>query len=290
MIYSMTGYGQFSTKEKSSSFAIEVRSLNSRFLDIILKIPEGMNQFEDRIKKLIQSKIKRGRINLTINEVRNSSGRIHVDTARAKKYLSILRMLKSKLKISGEINLDLLLNFPQIFNTKDEERALTEIWLSLKKGIEKALDSLVSSRLKEGRNIHRDLVSHITLISDSLKKIEEQSPDTVQRHKEKLERILKEFLPELNLNHPRLIEELTLFSAKVDISEEVSRLKSHLQAFLDILGKSEPVGRRFEFVIQEMGREINTLSAKADNFLVSSEAITIKEELEKMREQVQNIE
>jgi len=112
----------------------------------------------------------------------------------------------------------------------------------------------------------------------------------VKYHKEKLERTLKEFLPELNLNHPRLVEELTLFATRVDISEEISRLKSHLQVFADTLNKIGPAGRRFEFIIQEMGREINTLSAKADDFLISSEAIIIKEELEQMREQVQNIE
>ena len=290
MIQSMTGYGQSRVGGKGFLFLIEARSFNSRFLDIILKMPEGIAELEDKIKKLIQSKIKRGRVNLTINGEKSSSSKVQVDVASARKHLLILRMLKNKLKIPGELNLNLLLNFPQIFNVKEEERTLTEIWPLLKKGIEKTLDSLVSSRLKEGKNTQRSLIRHITIISNSLKNIEEQSPLTVKNHKEKLERTLKEFLPELNLNHPRIAEELTLFATRADITEEISRLKSHLQAFLDILNKTEPVGRRFEFTIQEMGREINTLSAKANNFPVSSEAIVIKEELEKIREQVQNIE
>ncbi|OIN96504.1 YicC family protein [Candidatus Desantisbacteria bacterium CG1_02_38_46] len=290
MIQSMTGYGQFKVKRNKLSFLIEARSLNSRFLDIIIKMPEGIVQLEDKIKKLVQNRIKRGRINLTINGERNSSNEVQVDVAKAKRYLAIFKMLKNKLKIPGEINLNFLLNFPQIFNLKEKEVVLVEIWPLLKKGIEKALDSLISSRLKEGNNIHQNLLKHITIISNSLKKIDEQIPLTVKYHKEKLERTLKEFLPELNLNHPRLVEELTLFATRVDISEEISRLKSHLQVFADTLNKIGPAGRRFEFIIQEMGREINTLSAKADDFLISSEAIIIKEELEKMREQVQNIE
>lgn len=290
MIQSMTGYGQARIKGKGRSFLIEARSLNNRFLDVVLKIPEGINQLEDKIKKFIQSRIKRGRVNLSINEEKTLSAEIQVDLGRARKYFASLKMLKHKLKIPGELNMNFLLNFPQIFNLKGEDRALTEIWPLLKRGIEKALDSLVSSRLKEGKNIHKGLTKHIAIISSSLRKIEEQTPLAVKHYKEKLERILKEFLPELNLNHPRLVEELTIFATKVDVTEEISRLKSHVQGFLAILSKNEPVGRRFEFIIQEMGREINTLSAKADHFSISSEAIVIKEELEKIREQVQNIE
>ena len=290
MIQSMTGYGQFRLREKGFLFLLEVRSLNSRFLDLTLKIPDGIDRLEDKIKKLVQSKIRRGRISLTINEERSSSGKVRVDFTRARKYLANLRMLKEKLKMPGELNLNLLLNFPQIFSLKEEGKTLTEIWPLLKKGIEKTLGSLVASRLKEGKDIKQDLVKHSAIISNALKKIEGQAPLTVQHHKEKLERTLKEFLPELNLNHPRLVEELTLFATRVDVTEEVSRLKSHLQALAGILDEAGVVGRRLEFIIQEMGREANTLSAKANDFSISSEAIVIKEELEKMREQVQNIE
>jgi len=286
----MTGYGQCRIKGSGFSFFIEARSLNSKFLDIIVKMPEGIIHLEDRVKNLIQNKIERGRINLTINEEKNLSEQIHLDLGRARRYLAILRMLKNKLKIPGELNLELLLNFPQIVGLKEEKKQVAEIWPLLKRGIEKTLDSLIHSRLKEGRSIYCNLIRHATIISNSLKKIEEQTPDIVKAHKAKLEHTLREFLPELNLNHPRLVEELTLFATRVDITEEMARLKAHLKTFLNTIEKTGSVGRRLDFIIQEMGREINTLSSKANSFAISSESIVIKEELEKLREQIQNIE
>lgn len=290
MIQSMTGYGESKVKESGFSFSIEARSLNSRFLDIILKIPEGIAVLEDKIKEIIKNKIKRGRVTLTISEDSKNLGEAQIDITNAKECLRMVKTLKNKLKIPGVLDLNLLLSFPQIFKPKEKKIGLTKIWSSLKKGIEKTLDSLIVSRTEEGKVIHKNFLRHINVISDSLRKIGEQVPQTVKLHKEKLEKILKEFLPELNLNHPRLVEELTIFATRVDITEELSRLKGHLQSFQNTLEKPESIGRRLDFILQEMGREINTLSAKASDFLVSSEAIIIKEELEKMREQIQNVE
>lgn len=290
MIHSMTGYGQFRIEGGDILFLIEARSLNNRFLDIVIKMPETIVQLEDKIKEIVKSRLKRGRVNITISEERSFSQGFKIDITRARRYISIFKQFKNRLKIPGELDLNFLLNFPQIFNLREERKSLNEIWPLIKKGAERALDSLVEARIKEGRNIQKSFVSSADVISKSLKKIEDQAPDRVKHQKEKLERMLKEFLPDLNLNNPRLTEELTLFAIKVDITEEISRLKSHLQAFFEIFDRAEPVGRRFEFIIQEMGREINTLSAKSDDFLMSSHAIVIKEELEKIKEQVLNIE
>ncbi len=286
----MTGYGYCRTGKEGVSFFIEIKSLNSKFLDIFLKLPEGMTFLEDRIKEVIQQKFDRGRISLSIIEEQYSGKVLSVDIAQARKYHNAFKKLKEKLDISGEIDIGLFRDIPHIFRTGKEGYSLSVIWPALKKGIEKAVLMLEVSRNKEGRKIQRALAKHAAGISAAVLKIEEHAPEAVKFHKEKLEHTLKEFLPELNLNSPRLVEELTLFASRVDISEEMMRLKAHLQSFLGTLELSGSVGRRLDFIAQEMSREINTLSSKANSYAVSSQSVLVKEELEKIREQVQNVE
>jgi len=290
MLQSMTGYGYCRTGKEGTSFFIEMKSLNSKFLDIFIKLPEGITFLEDRIKDVIQKKFDRGRISLSIAEEQYRSKDLSVDMAQARKYYNAYKKLKEKFKISGGIDIGLFRDIPHIFKTGKEGYSAAVIWPALKKGIEKTLRMLKVSRSREGRKIQRALSKHAAGISAAVLKIEEHSPEAVKFHKEKLEHTLKEFLPELNLNSPRLVEELTLFATRVDISEEIMRLKAHLQSFLGTLELSGPVGRRLDFIAQEMSREVNTLSSKANSYSVSSQSVLVKEELEKIREQVLNVE
>lgn len=290
MIKSMTGYGHSRIKWKDLSFFIEIRSFNSRFLDIVLKTPGGIAGMDDRIKKLVKEGAKRGHVNLTIKAEGEGAEEVEIDIVRVRKYLAALRTLKARLEIPGEINLDLLMGLPQVLKFEEKKDVSAKLWPFLKKGINEAMDSLIKSRLNEGKGIYQDFLKRLSNISNSLKGIEEKAPLAVKKQKEKLERNLKEFLPELNLSHPRVAEELTLFATRVDITEEVTRLKSHLEYFRETLEGNGPVGRRLDFIVQEMNREVNTLPSKADSFPVSSLSIVIKEELEKVREQIQNVE
>lgn len=287
---SMTGYAEMPFKLKQDLFNVEIRSLNSRFFDLIIKLPEELYPFEDDIKKLIQSKIKRGRINFSINCSRKMQDDAVIDIQAAKKYVKALKDVKKTLKISGDVNLSMLLELPQVFNTKKENKFTRDIWPLFKVNIEKAVDLLVSARKKEGKDISASLLKHLSSIETSTKNIEKKLPTVVKLQKEKLEKILKEFVPDIDLNNMRLAEELTLFASKCDVSEEMSRLESHLKNFKEIIRRDGPTGKTFEFIIQELTRETNTTGAKADNFEISKEIISIKEELEKIREQVQNIE
>ena len=290
MIKSMTGYGYSRIKYKNYSFFIEMRSVNSRYLDIILKMPERISDMEDKVKKILKDTIKRGHINFTIKDEGEETEEFEVDMVKIKNYSQALKDIKNKFKIAGELNLDLITRLPQVFKLKEKNNIIIKLWPVLQNGIEQVIDLLNKSRLNEGKNIYQDFIKRLASISTALKRIEEKAPLAVKAQKEKLERNLKEFLPDLNLNHPRVVEELTLFASRVDISEEISRLKSHLEYFRKTLESETSIGKKLDFIVQEMNRETNTLSSKADSFLVSSQAIIIKEEIEKMREQVQNVE
>lgn len=290
MIHSMTGYGSSKAKKGNLFFSIEAKSLNSKFLDIYLKMPEGMDEVEDRIKAMMQEKLERGRVSLVITEETDMPGELEADVAQAKKYYAAIRKIKSSLKIPGNPSLDLIMGLPQVLKTVRNKYTVSAVWPVLSKGIAAALDSLIAARKKEGATTYKILVRHADAIQSSIFKIEEIAPQAVKFYKEKLERTLSEFVPELNLSNPRLAEELTLFASKVDFSEEVTRLKLHLNSFRETLEKTGSVGRRLDFMVQEMSREINTLSSKANSFPVSSQSVLVKEELEKMREQVQNVE
>lgn len=290
MIKSMTGYGHSRIKWKDLSFFVEIRSINSRFLDINLKTPEMFSDLEDKIKKLVKDTVKRGHVNLRIKEEGSQPEDIEVDVARAKKYLKILKTLKTELKLTGEVGLDLLMGLPQVLRFREREDISAKLWPSLKEGISNAMEALTKSRLNEGESMHKDFMKHLSIVSGCLKDIEKEAPLTVKMQKEKLERNLKEFLPEMDLNHPRVAEELTLFATRVDITEEITRLKSHLDYFVQTLEGEASVGRRLDFIVQEMNREANTLASKSNNFPISSQGIIIKEEIEKMREQIQNVE
>ena len=292
MIKSMTGYGSSKAKYGNYTFSMEIRSVNSRYLDISLKIPERFMEMEENIKKILKGSLSRGHVNFSIKDEGLEDEEFEVDTVKIKKYTDALKAIKNKFKIEGELNLDLITRLPQVFRSKEKNSITAKIWPVLKNGIADAADSLNKSRLNEGRNIYKDFTKRLTSIINAVKKIEEKAPLAVKLQKEKLERNLKEFLPDLNLNlnHPRIAEELTMFATKVDINEEISRLKSHIEYFRNTLESDASIGKKLDFIVQEMNREINTLSSKADSFEVSSQAIVIKEEIEKIREQVQNVE
>jgi len=287
---SMTGYAEMSFKLKEDLYNIEIRSLNSRFFDVIIKLPEELYFFEDDIKKIIQSKIKRGRINFSINCGKKMQDDTVIDIKTAKKYIKALKNVKKILKIPGDINLDMILNLPQILNIKKENKVSRDVWPSFNVNITKAVDLLVVSRNKEGKDISACLLKYLGSIETSIRNIKKKLPLVVKLQKEKLEKILKEFIPDIDLDNVRLAEELTLFASKCDVSEETSRLESHLRNFKEMVNKQGPIGKTFEFIVQEMNRETNTTGAKADNFEIAKEIISIKEELEKIREQIQNIE
>lgn len=292
MIKSMTGFGRGESSDEIHSFNVEIRSVNHRYNDIIVKMPKHINYLEEKVKESIKKKINRGRIEVYINleYIDDSAIEVKVDLSLAKAYKNALDDLINRLDMEDNVNLFHILNFSDVVKTERKELDEDETWTCLNLAVEEALNSLMNMRIKEGLALKSDLETQLDIMYDIIEKIEERSPLVVKDYKEKLELRIKEILNVDYIDEEKLAYEVAFFADRSDINEEVIRFKSHIKQFRESLEDEEPVGRKLDFLIQEMNREINTIGSKANDLAISNHVVTIKSQLEKMREQVQNIE
>ncbi len=292
MIKSMTGFGRGESSDEIHSFNVEIRSVNHRYNDIIVKMPKHINYLEEKVKECIKNKISRGRIEVYINleYIDDSAIEVKVDLSLAKAYKNALDDLINRLDMEDNVNLFHILNFSDVVKTERKELDEDETWTCLNLAVEEALNSLMNMRIKEGLALKSDLETQLDIMYDIIEKIEERSPLVVKDYKEKLELRIKEILNVDYIDEEKLAYEVAFFADRSDINEEVIRFKSHIKQFRESLEDEEPVGRKLDFLIQEMNREINTIGSKANDLAISNHVVTIKSQLEKMREQVQNIE
>lgn len=293
MIKSMTGFGRGESIDGAYSFSVEIRSVNHRYNDIIVKMPKHINYLEEKIKAYIKGKINRGRVevNICFEYIDDAALDVKVDIPLAKAYRDALDKLADELNIEDDVNLCNLLNFPDIIKTERKDLNEDKIWNCLRFAIEEALNGVMDMRVKEGLVLKSDLETQLNSMYDIINKIEDRSSLVVTEYKNKLESRIKEILDiDCNIDEERLAYEVAFFADRSDINEEIIRLKSHIKQFLNSLTEKEPVGRKLDFIIQEMNREINTIGSKANDVLISNHVVAIKSQLEKMREQVQNIE
>lgn len=293
MIKSMTGFGRGESIDGAYSFSVEIRSVNHRYNDIIVKMPKHINYLEEKIKAYIKGKINRGRVevNICFEYIDDAALDVKVDIPLAKAYRDALDKLADELNIEDDVNLCNLLNFPDIIKTERKDLNEDKIWNCLRFAIEEALNGVMDMRVKEGLVLKSDLETQLNSMYDIINKIEDRSSLVVIEYKNKLESRIKEILDiDCNIDEERLAYEVAFFADRSDINEEIIRLKSHIKQFLNSLTEKEPVGRKLDFIIQEMNREINTIGSKANDVLISNHVVAIKSQLEKMREQVQNIE
>ena len=292
MIKSMTGFGRGESSDEIHSFNVEIRSVNHRYNDIIVKMPKHINYLEEKVKESIKKKINRGRIEVYINleYIDDSAVEVKVDLSLAKAYKGALEDLINRLDMEDDVNLFHILNFSDVVKTERKELDEDETWTCLNLAVEEALNNLMNMRIKEGLALKSDLETQLDIMYDIIEKIEERSPLVVKDYKEKLELRIKEILNVDYIDEEKLAYEVAFFADRSDINEEVIRFKSHIKQFRESLEDEEPVGRKLDFLIQEMNREINTIGSKANDLVISNHVVTIKSQLEKMREQVQNIE
>lgn len=289
----MTGFGRGESIDGAYSFSVEIRSVNHRYNDIIVKMPKHINYLEEKIKAYIKGKINRGRVevNICFEYIDDAALDVKVDIPLAKAYRDALDKLTDELNIEDDVNLCNLLNFPDIIKTERKDLNEDKIWNCLRFAIEEALNGVMDMRVKEGLVLKSDLETQLNSMYDIINKIEDRSSLVVIEYKNKLESRIKEILDiDCNIDEERLAYEVAFFADRSDINEEIIRLKSHIKQFLNSLTEKEPVGRKLDFIIQEMNREINTIGSKANDVLISNHVVAIKSQLEKMREQVQNIE
>lgn len=292
MVLSMTGFGRSLHKEGDISFKVEIKTVNHRYLDLSLKTPRQLGFLEEKIRALLQRTLSRGKVDVFIQyeNFSENSKIASLDTPLADAYVKALDELKDRYSLSGEINLTILTRFPDIIKIDSEEEDEDLLWGVLEIALKKGLDDLVLMRSAEGQKLKDDLIIKCGIISQSLEEIEKRSSFVVEDYKKRLETRLIELLDNKGIDETRMAMEVAVFADRAGIDEEIVRQKSHVRQFLDTLDLEEPVGRKLDFLVQEMIREINTIGSKANDIAITKEVLLIKAEIEKMREQIQNIE
>ena len=291
---SMTGYGRGECAQDGFKITVELSSVNRKQSEISVYLPRELEALESRIRDEINRRIARGRLTVKVSmHAANGSysGRVKLNAVLARAYARELNRLAKELKLAGAVTLETLVRAPGVLQT-DEELSDTEtFWPSVAKALKKALDALMKMREREGTHLAKDLGKRIATARRSVERVQKQAPEVVKRYQEQLrERIKNAGLEMPGVEDERLLKEIVYFADRSDISEELARLQSHFKQFEDCAKSEEPVGRTLDFLAQEMNREINTIGSKANDSMISREVVTLKAELEKFREQVQNVE
>lgn len=291
MIRSMTGFGSSSGEFAGRTLTVEVKSVNNRFREVVTRIPKVCAPLEESIKKLVTARVERGRVDLWVQlddrELKKRS--IKVDFEFAEEVRALLSQLRDRLYLEGPITLDQILSLG-VLGQEEDTPALEELWAALTPLVEEAVGGLVTMREAEGHNLAGDLEGRLQRLGVCNRKVEELASSAPDVLLEKLQNRLSELGAGVKVDQTRLAQEVALLADRADITEEVVRFNSHLSRFAEILARDGAAGRRLDFLLQEMGREVNTMGSKAQDLEVTGLVLDMKAELEKLREQVQNIE
>ena len=291
MIKSMTGYGRAKLSKDDREYQIEIKSVNHRYLDISVRIPKQLSYLEETMKKEIAKKVKRGKIDVFVTFENNSleGKEIKINTELAKAYIDELKKLAEKENILSDIQVTEISKYPDVLNiqsSQDDEKITKEVLET----ITIATDNLVQMRETEGNKISEDLLKRLNTINKKVEEIAKLSTGLIEEYVVKLEERIKEILKNQEIDKTRLAQEVVIYADKCSIEEEVTRLNSHISQFKNLLNSDEAIGKKLDFIIQEMNRETNTIGSKANNLEITNGVIDINTEIENIREQVQNIE
>jgi len=282
MIQSMTGFGSAS----SNDFTVEIRSVNHRFIDIAIKMPSYMNQHEIPLRNILKKRFQRGRFDVSILMNSNKTAQLKLNTNLAKNIYTALQSLQKELSIPGEITLETLSGYREILAEQEPEYDTNVLY----DVFQEAVGNLEEMRMREGTLLMEDIRRRIGSLDEMNKKINALSPDEVARWEKKFTERLKLIVDAGILDNNRIAQEAAIMAEKLDISEEISRLESHLKQFLEILDKGTIIGKKLDFLLQEINREVNTLSYKTGDYAISNLVVEMKTDIEKVREQIQNIQ
>lgn len=293
LVQSMTGYGMGEYENELYRFKIEIKSVNHRYNDITIKMPRHIGYLEENLKKAVKERINRGKVDVFVNleYIKESAVDVKVDIPLAKSYRAALEELVDVLELGDKLRLNNILSLSDIITVEKrdvDERLITQ---SLERALDIALENISHMRIIEGQELKKDILVKLDNIQEELINIEERSPMIVLEYRDKLRERIKDLLDNnASLDEERLSNEVAFFADKSSIDEEIVRLKSHIKQFKSILDEEDPIGRKLDFLIQELNREINTIGSKANDIIISKCVVNLKAELEKIREQVQNIE
>ncbi len=292
MLVSMTGFGRGECKNQNLEAVVEVRSVNNRFLDVTLRMPRSLSAYEQQVKELARQFITRGRLSIyvALKSVNPENLGIQLDKETALAYTKLLNDLRQTAGVKDPVRLEHLLQFSDIFIAAEPDEETPESWECTKKALTEAFESLNAMRRDEGVNLAEDMRQRISRLNNFVEEIEILSKEHIPKEYEALKSRLAEILESPQVDSTRLATAIALLADRLDVTEECVRFKSHTGLFLDLVDSEELAGRKLNFLLQEMNREVNTIGSKANCSEISHRAVFMKEEIEKIREQIQNIE
>lgn len=292
MIKSMTGFGRCEVSESNRKFTVEIKSVNHRYLDVNIKMPKKLNFFEAAIRTLLKGYIQRGKVDIFITYEDYSENNVSIKYNRdiAAEYMKYLNQMAEEFSLDNDIRVSSLSRYPEVFTMEEVTIDEEGIWKGLEKALRGAAEGFVETRIKEGENLRGNLVEKLEGMLKLVTFIEEKSPQIVAEYKHKLQSKVKELLEDTRMDDNRLLMEVTIFADKVCVDEEIVRLRSHIETTKTTLLEGGSIGRKLDFIAQEMNREANTILSKSSDLETSNCAIELKTEIEKVREQIQNLE
>ena len=292
MIKSMTGFGRCEITENNRKFTVEMKSVNHRYLDVNIKMPKKLNFFESAIRAELKNFITRGKVDvfITYEDFTENNTTIRYNKEVAAEYMKYLKQIAEDFSLDDDIRVSTLSRYPEVFTMEDAELDEEELWKGLQKAIRGAAEGFVQTRIVEGENLKNDLIAKLDNMLSLVAFISERSPQIVKEYHDKLVEKIKEMIGDVQVDETRLLTEVTIFADKSCVDEEIVRLRSHIETTKKTLEEGGSIGRKLDFIAQEMNREANTTLSKANDLEISNVAIELKTEIEKVREQIQNIE
>ncbi|MBQ7707256.1 MAG: YicC family protein [Lachnospiraceae bacterium] len=292
MIKSMTGFGRSEVINEDRKIVVEIKAVNHRYCDMNIKLPKRFNHFEADIRNLLKEKIQRGKVDIyiTYEDYSKSNVCVKYNKEIAAEYIGYLKQMAEEFDIVSDIKTSGVGRFPEVFTLEEQSSDDEKTWEYLKASIEEACDMFVDARIKEGENLKTDLIAKLDNMLEIVAFIEEKSPELISDYKKRLIEKIEELNANTQIDDQRIALEVTLYADKICVDEEIVRLKSHIESTKNILLEGGAVGRKLDFIAQEMNREANTILSKANSLQISDRGIELKTEIEKVREQIQNIE
>ncbi len=292
MIRSMTGYGRGVSRDQGKEFLVEIKSVNHRYSDIFVKLPKHLSFLEDRVRETAGKNLSRGKIDIyiTYTDTGEDSKVVLLDEPLVSAYIRALNELRDRFGLKDDISVSLVSRFPDVLRVEKAEEDEEKLWELLKRALDEAIDSLVRMRENEGAKLKDDLLNKTVYIDSIISEIASRAPEVVKEYRKRLESRIRELIDQQPVDETRIAMEVAIFADRCSIDEELTRLRSHISQMRQAFELEEPVGRKLDFLVQEMNREINTIGSKANDLFISKCVVELKSEMEKIREQVQNIE
>lgn len=292
MIKSMTGFGRCEIADKERKITVEMKAVNHRYLDVNIKMPKKLNFFESSIRTLLKEYIQRGKVDIfiTYEDYTENNVILKYNQELAAEYVKYIRQMAEDFSLNNDLQACTLSRYPEVLTMEEQTVDEDALWATLEKAIRGAAEQFVETRIKEGNNLRDDLMQKLDGMIQYVDEIEKRSPEIIAEYRQKLQDKVNELLNDTQIEESRLATEVTLFADKICTDEETVRLKSHILATKETLSQGGSIGRKLDFIAQEMNREANTILSKANDLTVSDIAINLKTDIEKVREQIQNIE